>query len=150
MINRAVLWLKYQINPIYKNKKSTWLLMCGGQTNSGFTSWLTVTCSLFSSAAVTQNEDGPAVYLKSCSGGHITLSPCTLECQQHVRWRSNPVSPTSAYLATMSRGTRGSVTRCVQILNSFIFSWYVWVNIIWASDSTPYVYMDSLVVAFFF
>lgn len=88
------------------------------QTNTSFSSWIS-DYSLFFCAAEPQHGGWP--HLKPYPEQFVTSRLGAFKRWQTPRWRSSPVSLMSAYPATMSRGTRRSVTQCVASIYSFSF-----------------------------
>lgn len=117
--------------------------MCREQKYISFTSLITVFSFLLCSRDPGWGRASRILEVLSC-GAHITLWPCTFECRQPLRWRSNPVSPMSASPATTSRGTRRSVTQCVQQHVQFWVKWILQRSlqclVLWTCLC---VYMDS-------
>lgn len=73
--------------------------------------------SFFSPAALAQDGEAQVEYLKSSRDKNAALYD-HLNAPRPLRWKSSPVSPTSAFRATTSKGTRKSATRCVRGLLS--------------------------------
>lgn len=90
---------------------------CAWGRNSRSTSWKTKWSLLFSPLQLWPRMGKRKLNTWS-PRERSALWPRTFECQRVLKWRSSPVSLTSAFPATTNRGTRKSATRCVRRLCS--------------------------------